>query len=93
MERETEPWYRSSMSSRALRVPPVGFEELSIVQQIEYVQSLWERIFAHEDEVPVPAWHREILTERLAEHDAEPDAGRPWEQVEADLRKRVASRR
>lgn len=45
------------------------------------------------EELSMPEWHREILMERLAEHDAEPDAGRPWEQVEADLRRRVASRR
>jgi hypothetical protein len=35
--------------------------------------------------VPVPDWHREILDERLADLEANPDAGRPWEEVNADL--------
>ena len=30
---------------------------------------------------PLPAWQREILEERIAADDAEPDAGSPWEEV------------
>jgi hypothetical protein len=37
--------------------------------------------------VPVPEWHREILDERLADLEARPDAGRPWDDVKADLLK------
>ena len=33
----------------------------------------------------VPDWHLAILHERLAEADANPDAGIPWEQVKAEL--------
>ena len=40
---------------------------------------------AKENRVPVPDWHREILDERLADLEANPDAGRPWEEVRADL--------
>lgn len=73
--------------ANALRVPPPGFDELNIDEQIEYVQALWDRIAAKEDVVPVPDWHREILDERLADLDANPDAGRPWEDVKADILK------
>lgn len=68
-------------------LPPPGFDELNIDEQIEYVQALWDRIAAKEDRVPVPDWHREILDERLADLEANPDAGRPWEEVRADLLK------
>lgn len=79
--------------SYALQNPPAGFDDLPVDQQIDYVQTLWERIAAKEDQVSVPTWHREILDVRLAEYEADPDAGRPWEEVEADLRKRLADRR
>ena len=79
--------------SHALQNPPAGFDDLPVDEQIDYVQNLWDRIAAREDQVPVPEWHREILEERLAEYEADPDAGRPWEQVEADLRTRLANRR
>jgi putative addiction module component (TIGR02574 family) len=79
--------------AQALPNPPAGFDELPLEQQIDYVQALWERIAAREDQVAVPQWHREVLNARLADYEANPDAGRPWDEVEADLRKRLAGRR
>ena len=76
----------------ALPLPPPGFDELNINEQIEYVQALWDRIAAKEDRVPVPDWHREILDERLADLQANPNAGRPWEQVRAELVKGTSSK-
>ena len=72
-----------------LPVPPPGFDDLNIDEQIEYVQALWDRIAAKADVVPVPDWHRKILDERLADLEANPDAGRPWEEVKADLLKKT----
>ena len=69
----------------ALPLPPAGFDELNIDEQIEYVQALWDRIAAKEDRVPVPDWHREILDQRLRDLEANPSAGRPWEEVRANL--------
>ena len=61
---------------------------MSVEEKIDYVQALWDRIAADENQVPVPDWHREALGERLADYRANPDQGRPWEDVEADLLKR-----
>ncbi len=60
------PWYKTRIS-RALHSPPAGFDDLSVDQQIDYVQALWDRIAAREDQVPVPEWHREVLDARLAD--------------------------
>jgi putative addiction module component (TIGR02574 family) len=70
-------------------VPPPGFDDLEIGEQIDYVQALWDRIAAKDDRVPVPDWHREVLDERLADLEANPEASRPWEDVKADLLKRI----
>ena len=78
---------------RAIQNPPPGFDDLTVHDQIEYVQTLWERIVTREDEVPVPEWHEAELDRRLAEYEAAPDVGRSWEEVEADLRVRLATRR
>ena len=77
----------------ALPIPPPGFDDLNIDEQIDYVQALWDRIAAKEDRVPVPDWHREILDERLADLEANPDAGRPWEEVRADLLKETRAKK
>ena len=39
--------------------PPPGFDDMSVAEQIEYVQTLWERIAASADEVPVPELPRQ----------------------------------
>ena len=58
-------------------------------EKIDYVQALWDRIAAREAEVPVPDWHRALLAERLAAYEANPDEGRTWEEVEAELLKKL----
>lgn len=68
-----------------LRLPPVGFDDLPVEDQIEYVHALWDRIAASAERVQVPDWQRQLLDERLAAHDADPDPGTPWEQVRAEL--------
>ncbi len=72
-------------TSRALKVPPPGFEELSVEEQIDYVQALWDVIAVQPDKVPVPEWHREILDERLAEFERDPGEGMSWEDFRATL--------
>lgn len=71
--------------ARPLPLPPPGFDDLSVEEKLDYVQSLWDRIVAHPDEVPVPDWHREIIEDRLAAHRADPGTARPWSEVRAEL--------
>jgi putative addiction module component (TIGR02574 family) len=75
-----------------LPIPPPGFDDLSLDDQIGYVQSLWDRIATRPDQVPIPEWHRQVIRQRIAEHDANPSEGRPWEEVGGELRKRLSRR-
>ena len=61
--------------ARALPNPPPGFDELSIDEKLDYVESLWDRILARPEDIPVPDWHLQIVRERLAEYEADPDSG------------------
>lgn len=71
--------------SQALPIPPPGFDSLSVDDQVDYVQSLWDRITARPEDVPVPDWHREIISERLAAYRANKDQGKDWEEVEREI--------
>ena len=73
-----------------LSVPPPGFDELSVEDQIDYVQALWDRIVVSPERVPVPDWHLRVIDERLADHEANPDDVVAWEQVRAELRSKLA---
>jgi hypothetical protein len=46
-------------------LPPPGFDDLSVDEKIDYLQSLWDRIAAMPETIPVPHWHHEIIDERL----------------------------
>jgi len=63
--------FEEPLMSRTIQLPPTGFDALSVEEQIDYVHSLWERIAARPEEVPVPEWHRQIILERLAGEDSE----------------------
>ena len=52
-------------------------------------EALWDSLAREPSKVPVPDWHREIIEQRLAEDDAEPDSGETW----AELRGRLEQRR
>ncbi len=76
--------------------PPPGFDELSVEERLDYVQSLWDRIAAKPEAVPVPDWHLQVIEERMNESQANSRAGRSWdefrEELRAKLRKRKPSR-
>ena len=72
--------------------PPPGFDHLSIDEQIDYLQSLWDRIAASPERVPVPEWHQRIIRERLEAYRANPTAGRPWEEVRTEIERKLRNR-
>jgi putative addiction module component (TIGR02574 family) len=66
-------------------LPPPGFDDLSVEEQIEYVSSLWDRIASQPEAVPVPDWHWKIIEERLAAHEAAPDSALTMEEVRRSI--------
>jgi len=78
--------------SRPLPNPPPGFDDLSVDEQIEYLQSLWDRVTAAADRVPVPAWHTEIIRKRVAELKADPDSAVPWDQAREEIVRRLGKK-
>ena len=68
--------------AQPLPMPPSGFDELTVEDKIDYVQSLWDRIAASADQVPLHEWQRQLLEERLAAHRAaDSSEARPWGEV------------
>ena len=75
--------------SQTIELPPAGFDSLSVEEQIDYLQSLWERIAAQPEQVPVPDWHREVLAERLSAIRKSPDEGKNWDDFDRELTKEL----
>jgi len=68
-----------------LAVPPPGFDDMTVEEQIEFVQKLWDHIAHRAKDVPVPEWQIQELRRRRAEMERTGDRGRPWEDVKRDI--------
>jgi putative addiction module component (TIGR02574 family) len=69
-------------------LPELDINQLTVVQRLELIALLWDSIPDSLEGQPVPEWHRQELERRLADADATPEAGIPWEQVRDHLRKK-----
>jgi putative addiction module component (TIGR02574 family) len=76
----------------SVALPPPGFDDLPVEERIEYVQTLWDRIAAKPEEVPVPDWHRQVIRERLEAYRSCPSAARAWSEVRDALLLKLRTR-
>src|SRR5262249_26691765 len=56
---------------------PKGFSQLPKIEQIRYVQQLWNIISGNAYDVPVPPSHLELANKRLANYRRDPSSARP----------------
>ena len=78
--------------TKSIPIPPPGFDDLSVDQKIDYVQSLWERIAADPSKVPVHDWHRDVVAERLDAYRERPEEGSSWDQVRENIERKLRNR-
>ena len=62
-------------------LPVTEILELPVVERIRLVELIWESIAAVPEAVPVSDELKVELDRRLAEFEADPEAGTPWEEV------------
>lgn len=44
--------------ARKVSNPLAGFDNLTVEEKLDYVESLWDRIAARPEAVAVPDWHK-----------------------------------
>jgi putative addiction module component (TIGR02574 family) len=74
-------------------IPPPGFDELTPEEKVRYVGALWDRIVEDQENLPISDAQRTIIRERLAAHQANPQAARPWSEVRREIELAIAERR
>ena len=79
--------------AKVVSIPPLGFEDLTPDQKVEYVQDLWDYVVADASKVPIPDWHRSVLDERLTEYQAVSNEGEAWPRVRDRLLRDLAERK
>jgi putative addiction module component (TIGR02574 family) len=74
-----------SMTSNALRK---DLFRLSTAEKLELVEEIWDSIPEEDEALTLTPEQREDLDRRLAEADADPDGGVPWEEARERIRQR-----
>jgi putative addiction module component (TIGR02574 family) len=72
-------------SSMAKNDPLVEIRKLSVAERIQLVEDIWDSIAAEPQALSLTVEQREELDRRLADQEANPGAGRPWDEVKARL--------
>lgn len=79
--------------TKRVEIPPPGFDDLSVDEQIEYVQDLWDWLAARPEDIPVADWQKELAEERLRQYKANPEAVVPWAKVRSRLLEKYSTKR
>ena len=59
---------------------------LPVAERVRLVEAVWDSISAVPEALPLSQWQRDELERRLAEFEADPDAGSSLEEVFARIR-------
>ena len=62
----------------------LGLDRLSIEERLRVAEAIWDSVVRDVEESPLPEWQRAELERRLTDSVANPDAVRPWADVEAE---------
>jgi putative addiction module component (TIGR02574 family) len=72
-----------------VRIDMDAIRGLSVEERLALVEEIWESISEEPEAVPVTERQLEEARRRLAEHVIDPSTAIPWDQAEAELRKKT----
>ncbi len=67
-------------------IQELGIDRLSAEDRLRLIGEIWDSLSHLPGQLEIPQSHRDELDRRLAQADADPSAGLPWEEVRARLR-------
>jgi len=80
--------YRLGMSEAAEPIIE-RFRKLPSTEKIRLVQQLWDEIADEAAHAPLTAAQKQLLDERIGEHEANPDDAEPWEQARDEILRKL----
>jgi putative addiction module component (TIGR02574 family) len=63
----------------------LGIDRMSVPDRLQLVEEIWDSLGPVAEPPPLSDAQRQELDRRLAASDANPQAARPWEEVEARI--------
>lgn len=68
---------------------PDELRKLPVEDRLQMIADIWDSLDGEADDLPLPDWQRDELNRRLDALEQDPDAGRPWPEVRADILARL----
>jgi putative addiction module component (TIGR02574 family) len=62
--------------------------ELPAEERLALAEAIWDSLTKAPASIPTPAWHRDVIAERLAEDNNDKRQGETWEELRARIEKR-----
>jgi len=69
----------------AVSMKSLGIDRLTVEEKLKLVDEIWASIDEETDALPLTDAQREEIERRLREHEADPEAALPWDEVKARL--------
>ena len=69
-------------------IPSTAFEELSLQEQVDYVEQHFDEIVLSLQNADIPDWHKEVLIEEMARFRYNLENAITWEEFEQELMQR-----
>lgn len=71
-----------------VKIDMEAIRKLSVAERLALVEEIWDSISDEPAGAPVTEQQLAEAHRRLAEHDADPSSAIPWNQAEAELRRK-----
>jgi putative addiction module component (TIGR02574 family) len=70
-------------------ITALGIDRMSADERLQLVHEIWDSLADEAEAAPLTEAQRQEVDRRWAEHQANPQAAIPWEQVEAEILDRL----
>src|SRR5947208_16925508 len=67
-------------------------DQMTVEEKLKAMEAIWRSLSKHEDQVPVPDWHKQVLDERQRQIDAGEATFVSLEEMKERVRKRTGWR-
>ena len=64
-------------------------DQMTVEEKLTAMEAIWRSLSEHEDQVPVPDWHKQVLDERQRQIDAGGATFVSFEEMKERVRKRT----
>lgn len=68
----------------------IPLKEMTVAEKIQAMESIWEDLCSHAENLSSPAWHEDVLAEREEMQQRGEDQFEDWETAKKNIRNKIS---